>query len=121
MPDVAGCLTNNPSLSPVTVQVGSRACATITGPNPPTHTPDPPADDPEVTRPDRLLCTQNLFEPGTTDCNSYYKREPSTVISEAKMHNVKKYGDACVARWESFHPFIISADGLLGPQGDQVL
>ena len=74
---------------------------------------------------------RGLFENGTTaiidvrvvnlDSASIVSREAKNVIHSTESDKTKKYQAICESRRESFHAFIVSADGFIGPQATKVL
>ena len=57
----------------------------------------------------------------TLDCPSYNTRDPLKVIAETERLKEKKYSDICASHRKSYHPFVMSANGLIGPSADKLL
>ena len=74
---------------------------------------------------------RGFYENGTTaiidvrvvnlDSASIVSREAKKVIHSTENDKTKKYQAICESRRESFHPFVVSADGMIGPQANKVL
>ena len=75
-----------------------------------------------------------MFETGTTaivdvrvpplvclDCASYCTRDATAVLESSEKLKMKKYSHVCKTRRESFHPFVVSADGMLGDAATKLL
>ena len=102
---------------------------------PPPDPPAPRADAPVPSTPPPALRgdlgIRGFVETGTTaifdvrvvnlDCATHSVRKSPNVLQSVESQKSKKYGPICASRRESFHPFIASADGLLGSQAQKVL
>ena len=77
------------------------------------------------------MSIRGLFERGTTaiidvtvlnlDSQSSIPREPAKALVSREKEKISKYKDICESRRESFHPFAVSADGMLAPQATKLL
>ena len=77
------------------------------------------------------LAIRGLFERGTTaiidvrvtdlDSDSYRTQDPKSVLRTQEREKINKYQASCAARRESFHPFVVSIDGMLAPQATLLL
>jgi hypothetical protein len=56
-----------------------------------------------------------------TDAKSYNSREPEKVLKSAEKVEKNKYLDHCLQQRRAFTPFIISVDGLLGYEANNLL
>ena len=109
-------------------------------PQPPTPLPATPAAPTDTSPPPVPpaspnlygdLAIRNLFETGTTaivdvrvvclDCASYCTRDATAVLESTEKLKRKKYSHVCKTRRESFHPFVVSADGMLGDAATKLL
>ena len=98
-------------------------------PDPPPHPPVPAAALPPHLRGD--LGIRGLNEIGTTaiidvrvvnlDSPSLVTREAPSVIRSTEETKLRKYQPICESRRESFHPFVVSVDGMLGPHSVKIL
>ena len=124
-------LTDNPRLGPPsgpTLQHGPNVRQSAQQPSAPSNATDEEKSE-EKLEGDLGICT--LFENGTTaiidirvvnmDARTHFTRKPDSVVTSIEKAKISKYAEACTSRRESFHPFVSSADGMLGPQADKVL
>ena len=98
-------------------------------PDPPQQPPVPVAATPAHLRGD--LGIRGLNELGTTaiidvrvvnlDSPSLITRAAPSVIQSTEDTKISKYQPICQSRRESFHPFVVSVDGMLGPQSVKIL
>ena len=92
---------------------------------------NPPVDDPsnDGDRGDILFrgLWQNQHETivdirvTDTDANAYKHSNPHVVLKRQEKEKRKKYLRACLEQRRSFVPFVVSTDGLIGPEGKNLL
>jgi hypothetical protein len=56
-----------------------------------------------------------------TDAKSYYSRNPAKILKSAEMAKKNKYLEHCLQQRRAFTPFVISLDGLLGYEANNLL
>ena len=97
--------------------------------SPVTQIPHPNSRKGDGDRGDLLI--QGLFARGTdtivdvqitdTDALSYRLKDPHKVLVQHVCKKKHKYLDACLAQRRHFTPFVVSTDGLAGPEAKELL
>jgi hypothetical protein len=56
-----------------------------------------------------------------TDATSYWSRDPHKVLATQEREKKKKYLQSCLEQRKHFTPFVVSTDGLIGPEAGELL
>ena len=96
-----------------------------------TPAPDTPPEPPEDNRDRGDLLVRNLWKQGSDciidvrvtnlDAPSYISRDPASVLASHEKQKKKKYVDDCLQQRRTFSPFVLSSDGMLGFEANNVL
>ena len=55
------------------------------------------------------------------DAKSHRNKDPEKVLVNQEREKKRKYLEPCLQQRRSFVPFVVSTDGMLGPEAQQVL